>query len=163
LKKHLIEKFGSITAAWKYGLDLSGNGRVSHTEFCAACRNNGFEGNISKCFKDADVDGSGVITFDEVDHDWCVKHKRFMDLLLQKYGTYHGAWVALNISGSNQPGVEEFVRICVDMGYTDDKTQLFKQLLKNQGRRYLTAEDLDSSNMFSSKNVFSQSKTNIQA
>jgi Ca2+-binding EF-hand superfamily protein len=38
LKELLIRRYGSITAAWRQALDWGGNGKLSHTEWCTACR-----------------------------------------------------------------------------------------------------------------------------
>lgn len=143
LKDQLTSKYGTITAAWRHGLDISGNGKVSYTEFCAACRNHGFQGDISQCFKDLDTDGSGIVTFNEIDPDWFARLNVFKDLIAEKYGNFEKAWKALDANKNNMLECEEFAQVCYKLGYQEDPRALFKQLLGEQGRRSLTPEDIE--------------------
>merc|ERR1719240_848063 len=65
--KLLRHRYGTTVAAWALGLDRIGAGRISWTMFCKGCRAIGFVGNFKKVWKALDVDGSGVITLDELD------------------------------------------------------------------------------------------------
>jgi len=143
LKKLLIRKYGTITAAWRHGLDWSGNGKLSFTEFARACRDNAFHGNIEECFREVDNDASGVITFNEVDNEWFLKHRLFHDLLLKRYGCYQDAWKGLDANKNNMCELEEFEVVCKEIGYTESAEAHFRQLCKDQGRRFLTPEDFE--------------------
>jgi len=161
LKEQLIRKHGTITAAWRHGLDLSGNGKLSWTEFNRMCRDNSFEGNVTECFKEINVDGSGVILFDEVDHDWFVQLKQFRDLLTQRYETNEKAWrEGFDPSNKVMCEYEDFDEVCKSIGYTADAKALFKQMLKDQGRKFLTIEDIEFQSMLVAQAV--KSKSNIE-
>merc|ERR1719359_631479 len=67
LKKALVRKYGTVTSAWRNGLDTNGNGKVSFIDFCKKVRELGFNGNLQRIFKELDTDGSGIISFNEVD------------------------------------------------------------------------------------------------
>jgi Ca2+-binding EF-hand superfamily protein len=141
-RNQLIRQYGTITAAWRHGLDAKGNGKLSYIEFCKCCQNHAFEGNIKKCFQELDDDGSGVLTFNEIDPEWFEKHSLFRDLLLAKYETYDKAWDALDDNKNRMLEVDEFEDVCKKVGYTHNSKALFKQLLLDQSKRYLNPEDI---------------------
>lgn len=155
LKEQLIRKFGTITAAWRHGLDFAGNGKVSFMEFSRACRENGFHGNIDEAFRSIDVDESGVVSFEEIDHDWFVKLKLFRQLLLQKFGSDKAAFAAFDTNRNNMTEHAELDKVCKDIGYTEDTKALFKQLLAHQGVHFLSQGDFDMNNMLVSRAVAS--------
>jgi len=144
LKKDLILRYGSILSAWRQGLDYSVNGKISFTEFSKACRNMGFLGNVQKIFAEMDTDGSGIITFDEVDHTWFVRIQNFHQRLLSKYNTYEGAWRALDANRNNMLEEVEFEDVCTSIGYTDSSPKdLFMQLRHDKHQKHLTLQDID--------------------
>merc|ERR1719359_780479 len=71
-KRLLIRKYGSIAMAWKYALDLSGDGKLSFSEFCHACRNNDYQGNLRDLWKiltgkDGSDEAEGVVRLRDLD------------------------------------------------------------------------------------------------
>jgi len=142
LKKVLINKFGSITAAWRNHLDRTSVGKVAFGTFVQACRDVAFAGDIKATFKELDQDGSGVITFSEVDAKICQRHSRFHSLLLNRYGTYDDAWAAIDANGNKALEESEFLAVCEDIGFTGDATALFKQHLSHQGNRNVNEDDM---------------------
>jgi len=157
-KDHLIAKFGTIFAAWRHGLNKHGKGKLSFTEFSAACREHGFTGNIGQMFQELDIDGRGVITFKEIDKDCFTKLNAFQENFLRRYGSQEEAWQVVD---SNRSGVLEyplFVNVCNEVGSSGDAKVLFKQLLCNQNRKSLTPEDIDSVITLSKAAMASSSK-----
>lgn len=65
----LEERFKTVEAAWREGLDTDGSGVLTFTEFKEACRSLGFTGSAKRVFQylDLDVWGTGQITMDEID------------------------------------------------------------------------------------------------
>jgi Ca2+-binding EF-hand superfamily protein len=145
LKVELIKKFGSATAAWRYGLDVTGIGKIGFVPFTKACQAIGFTGDTQKCFREFDDDDSGVITFNEFEPKWFKCLAEFQEKLLDRYKTYESAWKALDDNGNNQLECHEFVAVCAEIGYSGSEKeakQLYRQLLKDQGRQFLALEDL---------------------
>eukprot|EP00931_Biecheleriopsis_adriatica_P027604 TRINITY_DN16582_c0_g1_i1.p1 TRINITY_DN16582_c0_g1~~TRINITY_DN16582_c0_g1_i1.p1 ORF type:complete len:1009 (+),score=225.01 TRINITY_DN16582_c0_g1_i1:89-3028(+) len=146
MKKELIRKYGTITAAWRYGLDVTSNGKVSFMDMAKACRAISFVGDIREFFKELDDDGSGVISFAELDAKWHSRLMIFQNLLLSRYTTYELAWACLDDNKNNQIDRNEFVSVCADLGYPGgeaEAAQLFRQLLPDFGQHFLTLQDLD--------------------
>jgi Ca2+-binding EF-hand superfamily protein len=143
LKEQLIRKYGTITAAWRHGLDWSNNGVLSFTQFSQMCRDNAFIGDIREAFREADADDSGIITFNEVDREWYEHLQDFHHCLLSKHSTVARAWQsALDINSNNMCEIQEFEKACKNIGYGGSPKALFRQLLKSHGT-HLTFEDFD--------------------
>lgn len=66
-KAILIEKYGSLVAAWTEHLDSDGSGEMDYQEFVQACRSIGFQGSLKKVYREMDKDGSGQISLNELD------------------------------------------------------------------------------------------------
>jgi hypothetical protein len=45
-KELLRRRYGTVVRGWRQGLDVSGDGKLSFTEFCSACRNIGYNGDV---------------------------------------------------------------------------------------------------------------------
>lgn len=142
LKASFIRKYGSITAAWRYGLDFSGNGKVSFIEFSKACREIGFNGNIQEAFKGLNTSKTGIVTFDEMDHEWFQLLSSFRDLLQAKYGDLANSMKVFDKNGNNMIEVDELEAVCQDIGYIGEASELFKQLRANPTRRFITMDDI---------------------
>merc|ERR1719498_804658 len=95
LKKQLIRKHGTITAAWRDCLDHNGNGKVSFADFSKQTRNLGFSGNIKKVFRELDNNNSGIITFNEVSPDWYAKLSHFHECMMNKHQSYEDCYKSL--------------------------------------------------------------------
>lgn len=54
-------------SAWLHCFDEDHNDKIDFDEFCKGMMKLGFQGDIVKLWKDMDLDGSGVLTFDEID------------------------------------------------------------------------------------------------
>lgn len=67
LKAILVERFGSVVAAWDQALDKDGSGTLDYKEFTAACRELGLQGSMRSVFAELDKDGGGLISINELD------------------------------------------------------------------------------------------------
>eukprot|EP00930_Biecheleria_cincta_P033132 TRINITY_DN22945_c0_g1_i1.p1 TRINITY_DN22945_c0_g1~~TRINITY_DN22945_c0_g1_i1.p1 ORF type:complete len:1131 (+),score=224.92 TRINITY_DN22945_c0_g1_i1:60-3395(+) len=144
LKKTLVRRFKTITAAWRYGLDVTTQGKISFVDFAKACRENSFTGDIRKCFSELDYDGSGIITFNEIDPKWFKNLQSFTELLLGKYESYENAWKAIDVHKNRFIDCKEFVEVCQQVGYEGGPQAaeaLFEQLLQS-GQKNLYMTDL---------------------
>jgi len=146
LKKLLIRKYGSITAAWRHGLDFSGNGKCSFIEFSRACRDMGYSGNIKAAFKELNTGQKGIMTFNELDPVWYARLSSFRALLEETFGTEladsNDLMEVFDKNGNNTIEVEEFVEVCKHIGYIDDPEALFRQLRRDPSRKFISMDDI---------------------
>lgn len=66
-KDALVSKFGTLSRAWRLGLDVDGSGKMDMREFCEALRRLGYVGNIRTLWHLLEGGNSGTISFDELD------------------------------------------------------------------------------------------------
>ena len=78
--------------AWRYGLDIGGDGKLCFLEFCAAARANEFRGSLLKVWKELDDDNSGVVTLEEFDPKAHHQVELMRSTLLDKYPNLLQAW-----------------------------------------------------------------------
>jgi len=143
MKEQLIHRYGTISAAWRLGLDAHENGKMSFTEFATACHNHSFEGNIRTCFQEIDTDGSGMITFDKIDPEWFRNHQHFRELIFAKYGSFEAAVKVMDKGHTMMIEFEDFQAMCKDIGYNQSAGALYKQLLYDTMQHLLHPDDLD--------------------
>jgi len=155
LKHMLVHKYGTVTAAWRHGMDTNGNGKLSFMEFSKCCKAHSFEGHIKHCFQELDLDGNGVITFNEFDTVWYKHHEAFRDLLIAKFESYAKAWDMVDKNHNRMLEEDEFEMVCAEIGYTDKPKALFKQLLVDTGHHCLSPEDLEANDMLVTKAQYS--------
>merc|ERR1719171_2931568 len=84
-KAALTRKYGNLLRAWRKGLDLDGNGKLSFVEFCAAAKNHAYHGNIRALWKSYDVTGEGMITLDEFAPAVAKIYESFIATLKEKH------------------------------------------------------------------------------
>merc|ERR1719263_2437949 len=108
-------------------LDQAGKGKLSFAEWSKALRQVGFEGNIKATYRQLDDDGSGIVTFEELEPDLAAKLKEFITKMQDKYGTdWDGVW--RQIDDNSMLDREEFEEVCELIGYSGNSWELFKQL-----------------------------------
>jgi Ca2+-binding EF-hand superfamily protein len=143
-KKLLTHRFGSVIRGWRFGLDVAGNNRLSFTEFCTACRNIGFDGNMLGLWKELDDDNSGVVTLQELEPRAHHCTELFRQLLRQKYGNTLKAWkYGLDENGNDRVDFEELEEVCKKVKYPYGVRELFDFLIPDAGRQFLCIEDMD--------------------
>lgn len=156
LKKFLVLMFGTITAAWRLGLDHDGHGRLTIAEWSKALRALGFEGDCKAIYKELDTQRCGVVTFAEFEPDLASRMNDFSEKLKIKYGTaqmdcggmvknaYDWSLVFNQIDPSGDGKIEyrEFVEVCGLIGYKNSAMEMFSQLRRNPDRKYVSVEDL---------------------
>jgi len=143
LKALLIRKYGSITAAWRYGLDLSSTGHCSFHDFSKACRDIGFNGNIKAAFNELNTGQKGILTFDQLDAEWCTRLKSFSEKLQEKFGSFGDVMGAFDQNRNNMIEVDEVAAVCKLIGCAEDPRALYMQLRRDPARRFITEEDLN--------------------
>ena len=79
--------------AWRNGLDLDGNGRISYHEFCKAARAVGYEASLRQLWNDLnDNDDKAFITLDELDQPTFERINYFKDLITNTFSSFGEAW-----------------------------------------------------------------------
>lgn len=142
LKKILVRKYGTITAAWRHLLDPGHTGKLSFQEWSKALRHIGFEGSIPALYKILDDDDSGIVTFSEFMPQLAARMKEFKRKMRSRYGDdLDVIWKQIDDNGNNQIDVQEFVEICGNIGYNGNNSELFKELRYHPSRKFLTLQD----------------------
>jgi len=147
IRKHLVRHYGTICAAWRHGLDFDGNGRLTFAEWSKALRQIGYEGCIKATYKLLDEDGSGNVTFDELEPEWAERLKEFNSKVMQHFGLkgrqveWEAVWSKIDDNGNNQLDKAEFEEVCELIGYSGKPWDLFKEFRFHPSRRFLSLED----------------------
>jgi len=69
MKKLMAEKGESSLTSWFRHFDTNGNGKIDYEEFYSGLQRLNYVGDIKRLWREVDIDGSGEITFDEIDAD----------------------------------------------------------------------------------------------
>jgi len=143
LKKLLVNKYGSLAAAWKYGLDLDRNGKITYNEFSRAVREIGFHGNIKAIWKELNTDESNDISLEELDPAAHKHLSQFEAHVHGKHGSYLEAWQALGVNPGTRIHKKQFQEMCAQLDYTGDVDELFKHLLTKPAVPSFSLSELD--------------------
>jgi len=147
-KLALVHRCGSLYGAWRYYLDLDGNGRLTPGEFSQALHRLGMFGEIRSLWKQLvpEVDGVsvGYLSFGDLDPKTDAAVTELREKLSAKYGNMLRAWMkGMDTKGSGCVNEKAFVQICEKVGYSGDARKLFRVMQPAQGRTYLTLRDFD--------------------
>jgi Ca2+-binding EF-hand superfamily protein len=139
----LNRKFGNTARAWRQHLDADGNGRLSRNEFYMGCRGLSYNGNVKKLWNELDDDGSGFISLAEIDPEAHYSQAIFRELLVSKFGNTLRAFRKMDRQRKNRIDMEEFFEHCERLGYPNDPLRLFQFLQNEEGKKYLSLEEID--------------------
>jgi Ca2+-binding EF-hand superfamily protein len=139
----LRRRCGTITAAWRLILDRDGTGRMSFAEFCQACRDLGYNGNLKSLWRELDDDKSGFISLAELDPEAAMTLRAFRRLLRDKCGSTLEGWHFLDKDKKHRVDATDFQDRMDAMGHVGSTANLFKYLQTDMGRKYLTIADID--------------------
>lgn len=143
-KKQIVTRYGSTVTAWRQALDQDGNGKLSFGEFCMACRELSYNGNMKGLWAELDDDGSGLITLHEIDPVAAKTLEHFRDFLLSKFDNLVTAWhKGLDVTGQIRLNEEDFESRCAALGYEGKIKKVFKWLLPSAGKKYIVVDDLE--------------------
>jgi len=94
----LRRRYGNVVRAWRTGLDLDGNGRVSFFEFCRAAREVGYEGSLRQLWNELNCNEDiAFITLDELDKSTYMRLNIFKDALIRTFGTIPKGWARFDM------------------------------------------------------------------
>jgi len=145
-KTSLEKKFGSITRAWRVGLDADASGLMDFQEFTEACRAIGYIGNLRTLWFNLDYDSTGSISLKELDPVAAHAFNKFRSCCTERFGTMEAAWKqVLDQDASGYVRFPEFIESIHELGYTDgdEVWQLFHLLLVRPGSTSLTYADVE--------------------
>mmetsp|Transcript_31299 Transcript_31299/g.89821 ORF Transcript_31299/g.89821 Transcript_31299/m.89821 type:complete len:1481 (+) Transcript_31299:50-4492(+) len=143
LKRMLVNKYGSLSSAWRHGLDLDGNQMITFVEFCKAVRQIGFTGNIKALWVELNADDNNTISLEELDpkaHDVLSQFERHVR---EVHGGHLEAWRALGLPPTSRLDKAKFVKLCQDLGFPGNAHEVYKHLPLEPGKSSLTLADLD--------------------
>lgn len=135
-------KHGTLTSAWRHGVDLDGNGRISFNEFCEATRRVAFNGNVKATFKEFDEENKGWFGFSNFAPEETALLTEFSEKIREKYGTYQGAFSVLDDNNNSWLEDYEIQKVCKDLEFSGDGKKLFNLLKSEKGTKYVTLLDL---------------------
>jgi hypothetical protein len=69
MKKLMADQGESSLTSWFRHFDTNGNGKIDYEEFHSGLQRLNYAGDIKRLWREVDIDGSGEITFDEIDAD----------------------------------------------------------------------------------------------
>jgi len=144
-KDALVSKFGTLSRAWRLGLDVDGSGKMDMREFCEALRRLGYVGNIRTLWHLLEGGNSGTISFDELDRKAAAALEKFRVMSLMNHKSIEHMWkVVMDKDRSNHVGLPLFLEGCKALGYEDEEEvkELFEHLLLRGGSRNLSVEDI---------------------
>jgi len=144
----LVNRYGTIVAAWRQLLDDDGNGRISFGELCSALRKMPYQANFTRLWKELDDDGSGLVSLDELDEEAAVALKSFREHLLSKFDGLNAAWhQAFDTQKTKRIGKKHFLECCEAIGYgadnPDQAKDVYKVLIPMKGTKHLVIEDFE--------------------
>mmetsp|Transcript_102339 Transcript_102339/g.328169 ORF Transcript_102339/g.328169 Transcript_102339/m.328169 type:complete len:870 (+) Transcript_102339:93-2702(+) len=151
-KKALTIRCGSLLSAWRTGLDLDGNGRLTHGEFCVALQRLGLFGDVKGLWKELcksvdkkDLDkGAGFLVFADLDPEIDAQLHELHTKLEQMYGNLLLAWVKVfDTKGTGLVNEDQFMKACVGAGFSKDARALFHIVKPGKEKVYLTLKDFD--------------------
>ncbi|CAD7940242.1 unnamed protein product [Amoebophrya sp. A25] len=143
--KLLVRRFGTIMRAWRNGLDMDGNGRISYFEFCKAARAIGYESSLRQLWNELnDNDDKAFITLDELDRETFDRINYFNDLLTAKYSSLLDAWRSFDSEKQQQIYEKRFREVLTTkLGFDENRfsiEKLYKDL-DYDGNGFLTIDD----------------------
>jgi len=144
----LVNRCGSLWAAWKEHLDLDGNGRLTFGEFTQALSRLAFHGDVKGLWKQLDVRGMGYIVFGDFDKETHDAITELKEKLCKEHGNMLLAWMkGLDAKGANCVDEVAFVKGCEKVGFVGsddiDAAQLFRLMRPEAGRKFLSLKDFD--------------------
>mmetsp|Transcript_9615 Transcript_9615/g.23616 ORF Transcript_9615/g.23616 Transcript_9615/m.23616 type:complete len:1367 (+) Transcript_9615:133-4233(+) len=153
LKKLLVNKYRTLSLAWKTAFDLQGRGHCGSQEFAKVCRSLGFEG-ANTVWREVVGSGNdrakvgGLLTYADLDPTGAKLIAEFKERMLERYRDFVTAWVvALDLDGSNRVPLEEWTTILCHQStfgdYSEADARTLFRLLKSVDRKYLELRDID--------------------
>merc|ERR1712048_689789 len=141
-KKMLVQKYGSLFAGWRHGLDVDQNGVVTQKDFSQACNHLGVKA-VQKLWAELDANENGQISLMELDLETGEAFTMFERQIIDKHGNCKDGWKkSFDLKGSVQIDKKQFAAGCKDIGFTGDAERLFQLLKPEKGIRNLTYQDI---------------------
>jgi hypothetical protein len=136
---------GHSLSAWLHCFDQDHNHKIDFDEFCQGMQKLGFEGDIVKLWKDMDLDGSGVLTFDEIDVESADMWSSFHRWAGTTFDSARDMITQLNRSAGKSGQMlrqKVFVDEISKFGWTGSLEHIIYHSLDYDGQGYITVRQL---------------------
>lgn len=132
LSKLLVQRYGHLLKAWRFGLDVDKSGRLSWIEFRDACQKVEFTGCMGGAWRFLDKDLLGWVRLGAVDEESSEILHSFKEWAETRFGTVELAFKAIGGGNANGAFTYHEMRIaCSKFKWIGDARLLFDCLTKN--------------------------------
>ena len=125
-------KYGSMVAAWRFGIDAKGRGQLNFNEFCTAVRRLGYRGSLRELWAKICPADSYVIRLKDIVKENGDTVTLFFEAIHERYEDLATVWKELFKKDDAYSSVTlaDLKKGCQDLGIPEDKVEMLFQSLQ---------------------------------
>lgn len=139
-KQFLKRKYGGYIRAWRLGFSPYGSVVMQQTQFLKACVSMGWRKQNKLLWQAFDKDGSGYVSFDELDLHSAEVLAECRRFILERFGSAAEAFRVLDSDGSKRLVEAEFIQGMTSLGFSRSLKLLFRGLCMDSGKAVLESD-----------------------